>query len=240
MISPHRAATVVGQFIPVRSVAGFEKFLKTPSISLTMTKSPPSKNESPAFDARRWSVLGSALGPFLALGIVVGFFGVADGLQADGGNFLSLSEHARYFRPNRDGRRCRIGDDDHRDRRRHRPLRGTSLALCATVLAWCLKEDAAMLIVHGDNVAGCATKNRRCPGTFGTHSSRNPARTATQKRRSGQNRPTRGRACALQKKLPELEQTSEDDAGGIAEHLAVFSGDCRHCGDRHRMSGGFA
>ena len=31
---------------------------------------------------------------------------------------------------------------------------GTGMALCATVLAWSLKEDVALLLVHGDNVAG--------------------------------------------------------------------------------------
>jgi len=30
---------------------------------------------------------------------------------------------------------------------------GTAISLCATVIAWCLKEDVALLIVHGDNVA---------------------------------------------------------------------------------------
>jgi ribose/xylose/arabinose/galactoside ABC-type transport system permease subunit len=35
---------------------------------------------------------------------------------------------------------------------------GTAIALCATVLAWSLKEDVALLVVHGDNVAGATSK----------------------------------------------------------------------------------
>lgn len=35
---------------------------------------------------------------------------------------------------------------------------GTAISLCATVLAWNLKEDTALLLMHGDNVAGVARK----------------------------------------------------------------------------------
>ena len=35
---------------------------------------------------------------------------------------------------------------------------GTAIALCATVLAWSLKEDVALLVVHGGNVAGATQK----------------------------------------------------------------------------------
>ena len=35
---------------------------------------------------------------------------------------------------------------------------GTGISLCATVLAWSLKEDVALLLVHGDNVAGVTRK----------------------------------------------------------------------------------
>lgn len=35
---------------------------------------------------------------------------------------------------------------------------GTAISLCATVLAWNLKEDTALLLVHGDNVAGVTRK----------------------------------------------------------------------------------
>ncbi|MEK6259730.1 MAG: ABC transporter permease [Planctomycetota bacterium] len=35
---------------------------------------------------------------------------------------------------------------------------GTAIALCATVLAWSLKEDVVLLVVHGDNVAGATQK----------------------------------------------------------------------------------
>ena len=35
---------------------------------------------------------------------------------------------------------------------------GTAISLCATVLAWNLKEDTALLLMHGDNVAGVTRK----------------------------------------------------------------------------------
>lgn len=35
---------------------------------------------------------------------------------------------------------------------------GTAIALCATVLAWSLKEDVALLFFHGDNIAGVTRK----------------------------------------------------------------------------------
>lgn len=35
---------------------------------------------------------------------------------------------------------------------------GTAIALCATVLAWCLKEDVATRLVAGDNVVGVTAK----------------------------------------------------------------------------------
>lgn len=35
---------------------------------------------------------------------------------------------------------------------------GTAISLCATVLAWNLKEDTALLLVHGENVAGVTRK----------------------------------------------------------------------------------
>ncbi len=95
-----------------------------------------------------------ALGQFIALGIVIGFFGVADGLQADGGkfftseNFRAISAQTATVAVAALGMTVIViaGGID--------LSAGTTLALCATVLAWCLKEDAAMLIVHGDSVAG--------------------------------------------------------------------------------------
>jgi ribose/xylose/arabinose/galactoside ABC-type transport system permease subunit len=39
---------------------------------------------------RRLNVLGTALGPFLALALVAGFFAIADSLKEQPGNFLSV------------------------------------------------------------------------------------------------------------------------------------------------------
>ncbi len=106
----------------------------------------------------RWSLLGSTLGPFLALSVVVMFFGIADGAQEGGGHFLThdniraVSVQTATVAVAALGMTVIIiaGGID--------LSAGTCLALCATVLAWCLKEDAAMLIVHGDSVAGAEQK----------------------------------------------------------------------------------
>ena len=44
---------------------------------------------------------------------------------------------------------------------------GMAIALCATVLAWSLKEDVALLLVHGDNVAGATQRLKAAQTEFG-------------------------------------------------------------------------
>ncbi len=99
-------------------------------------------------------LLGTALGPFLALGIVVLFFAVADSMQDDGGafmtvrNFRTISAQTATVAVAALGMTVIIiaGGID--------LSAGTALALCATVLAWSLKEDVAVLVVAGNNVQG--------------------------------------------------------------------------------------
>lgn len=106
----------------------------------------------------RWSLLLNTLGPFLALGLVIAFFGIADSLQADGGRFLSqpnlraISVQTATVAVAALGMTVIViaGGID--------LSAGTCLALCATVLAWCLKEDVAMLIFHGDSVASAVER----------------------------------------------------------------------------------
>ena len=123
-------------------------------------------NDSPAAtsDARpsRWSLLGSTLGPFLALALVVGIFGVADHFEKASRNRDSTFLTSRNVRAIAAqtavvavaalGMTVVIisGGID--------LSAGTAVALAATVLAWSLKEDVALLITQGDNVASAQEK----------------------------------------------------------------------------------
>ena len=107
---------------------------------------------------RHWSLLGSVLGPFLALIAVVVVFGVADSLQDGGGTFLTvrnlqaLSVQTAPVAVAALGMTVIIiaGGID--------LSAGTAMALCATVLAWSLKEDAALLMRAGDNVQAATAR----------------------------------------------------------------------------------
>ena len=172
------------------------------------------KPSSPPVDSSqtqsRWSLLGSALGPFLALGIVVSFFGIADGLQPDGGKFLSavnlraVSVQTATVAVAALGMTVIViaGGID--------LSAGTSLALCATVLAWCLKEDAAMLLVHGDSVTSAERKLSETKERLG----RIPRDIDRLKRakQSDQNRIDQLEAeqADLNRKLPDLEEHLEE------------------------------
>src|SRR5436190_14347707 len=99
----------------------------------------------------RVKLLGSALGPFLALAVVVGFFAIADSLKEQPGEFLSrrnlrtISAQTAMIAVAALGMTVVIisGGID--------LSAGTALALSATVLAWCLKKDvpAALAIAAG-------------------------------------------------------------------------------------------
>lgn len=106
--------------------------------------------------AARFNALGSALGPFLALALVIGFFAAADRLQSDAGNFLSV-RNLRTVSVNTAtvavaalGMTVVIiaGGID--------LSAGTGLALAATVLAWHLKNDYGPAAAVAAGVgAGC-------------------------------------------------------------------------------------
>jgi ribose transport system permease protein len=106
--------------------------------------------------SRALCLLGSVLGPFLALGLVVLFFAVADQFQEDGGNFLtqrnfrSIAAQTAMVAVAALGMTVIIisGGID--------LSAGTALALSATVLAWCLKHDypVALALLCGIG-AGC-------------------------------------------------------------------------------------
>jgi len=108
---------------------------------------------------QKWlSRMLNALGPLLALALVITFFAVADAQQEDGGafltqrNFRAIAGSAATVAIAALGMTVIIisGGID--------LSAGTAVALCATVLAWCLRADMAaplaLLLAIG---TGCAT-----------------------------------------------------------------------------------
>lgn len=199
-------------------------------VTFTMPKPLPNKNESPMPSRSRWSVLGSALGPFLALSVVVCLFGLADGLQAGGGNFLSIRNMRSISVQTATVAVAALGMTIIVIAGGIDLSAGTSLALCATVLAWCLKEDAALLIVHGDNVAGIQQKINDAEDRM----ERIPQEIQrTQRRKNadpGKIAQLEAENKSLQEQLPELQETSkaiQEAAPHISPYspaLAVFAG----------------
>lgn len=105
----------------------------------------------------RLSLLGTALGPLLGLACVVVIFAIADRILGSGTFFTGDNLHTIAIRT------CVVaiaalgmtvviisaGID---------LSAGTALALCATMLAWGLKEDVGFLVRHGGNFAGATQK----------------------------------------------------------------------------------
>ena len=121
----------------------------------------PSKSAaSPAAPRRRrrLSLLGSVLGPFVALGAVVLFFGVADQLTSDNPTFLTSSNFRTVAVQTATIAVAALGMTVVIIAGGIDLSAGTALALCATVLAWCLKNDVALLILEGENVASAASR----------------------------------------------------------------------------------
>src|SRR5262245_37804640 len=100
-----------------------------------------SERESSPLAGRRFNVLGTALGPFLALAVVVAFFAIADSLQADGGNFLSARNLRTIAAQTATVAVAALGMTVIIISGGIDLSAGTSLALAATVLAWFLKHD---------------------------------------------------------------------------------------------------
>lgn len=103
----------------------------------------------------RMEYLMTLLGPLLALFCVVGFFVVADLLFADGTfttfrNFRTVTVQTCVVAVAALGMTVIIiaGGID--------LSAGTALALCATMLAWGLREDLGFLMVHGNNFVGAS------------------------------------------------------------------------------------
>lgn len=103
--------------------------------------SPPSGTAAEAsVRASHWSLVGSVLGPFLALAVVVAFFAIADSMQSDDGAFLSVRNFRTIAVQTATVAVAALGITVVIIAGGIDLSVGTALALAATVLAWCLKE----------------------------------------------------------------------------------------------------
>ncbi len=169
-----------------------------------------------------WSLLGSALGPFLALGVVVAFFAIADGMQENGGafstirNFRTISAQTATVAVAALGMTVVIiaGGID--------LSAGTALALCATVLAWSLKEDVAVLVVHGENVAGATRSLEEAEAELGSLDSK-IARAGKRGARGARTAERlQGERKAIEANLPTLREQLQDVQAATAS-LNVYT-----------------
>jgi ribose transport system permease protein len=107
--------------------------------------------EQPGRTSSRLNFLGSTLGPFLGLALVIGFFAAADALQSEPGHFLSLRNLRTISAQTATVAVAALGMTVVIISGGIDLSAGTAVALAATVLAWCLKQDcpAAVAIVAG-------------------------------------------------------------------------------------------
>ncbi|MFN0198185.1 MAG: ABC transporter permease subunit [Planctomycetaceae bacterium] len=98
--------------------------------------------------------LGGLLGPFLALGAVFLFFAVADRMVNDNPNFTSARNLRTMTAQTASVAVAALGMTLIIISGGIDLSAGTALALSATVLAWCLLNDVAVLCMQGDNLVG--------------------------------------------------------------------------------------
>jgi ribose/xylose/arabinose/galactoside ABC-type transport system permease subunit len=101
-------------------------------------------------------LLRTVLGPFLALVLVVGVFTLADNLQADGGRFATLRNAQNILVQSATVAVAALGMTMIIISAGIDLSAGTTMALCATILAWCLRENLGpALSVAAALGAGC-------------------------------------------------------------------------------------
>ncbi len=102
---------------------------------------------------RPWKLLNTTLGPLLALGLVILFFMVADNLQADGGTFSTVRNVQAIATQTATVAVAALGMTIIIIAGGIDLSAGTAIALCAVVLAWSLKADLPVVLVHGESEA---------------------------------------------------------------------------------------
>ncbi|HEV3006449.1 MAG TPA: ABC transporter permease [Pirellulales bacterium] len=106
--------------------------------------------------ALRWNLVGNTLGPFLTLALVVGFFAVADARQENGGNFLSVRNLQTISAQTATVAVAALGMTVIIISGGIDLAAGSTLALAATALAWCLEKDYhASIAVAASLGTGC-------------------------------------------------------------------------------------
>ena len=125
---------------------------------MTSTAQTPQQLKSNLESQSRWNLLGNVLGPFLALGVVYLFFGITDSMQTDGGTFLTPRNNHALAVSTATVAVAALGMTLVIISGGIDLSAGTALALSATVLAWCLKENVSPLLAIVAAVGtGCLT-----------------------------------------------------------------------------------
>jgi ribose/xylose/arabinose/galactoside ABC-type transport system permease subunit len=120
------------------------------------SETPPTETLQPSARAR-WSLLGNVLGPFIALAVVYLLFGITDSVQSRG-TFLTAANNRAMAITTATVAVAALGMTMIIIAGGIDLSAGTSLALCATVLALCLKEDVSpWLAVLATLGTGCLT-----------------------------------------------------------------------------------
>ncbi len=111
----------------------------------------PATESVPTTARRGRDALRTVLGPFLALVFVIGVFTVADNLQTDGGRFATLKNAQNVLVQSATTAVAALGMTMIIISGGIDLSAGTTMALCATVLAWVLREDypAAVAVAAG-------------------------------------------------------------------------------------------
>ena len=109
---------------------------------------------------RGGDLLRTVLGPFLALVFVVGVFTIADNLQTDGGRFATLQNAQNVLVQSATVAVAALGMTMIIISAGIDLSAGTTMALCATVLAWFLRES------YSPAVSVAAAAGHRLPGRF--------------------------------------------------------------------------
>lgn len=101
-------------------------------------------------------LLRTVLGPFVALLLVVAIFAIADSFQSDGGKFFTLRNAQNIFVQSATVAVAALGMTMIIIAAGIDLSAGTTMALCATVLAWCLRQDyGAPLSIAAALGTGC-------------------------------------------------------------------------------------
>lgn len=108
------------------------------------------------------------LGPFVALAAVVFFFGVTDSwMNGDKATFWTPRNVTTITAQTATVAVAALGMTIIIIAGGIDLSAGTSIALCAVVLAWCLKEDVATKLVAGDNIAGATAQFKAAKDKLG-------------------------------------------------------------------------